>query len=303
MRCIPFIGMHVAAVSVLWVGFSWVALAVAAVVFGARVFGLTAFYHRYFSHRAFRTTRWFQFVGAILGNAAAQRGPLWWCAHHRAHHQHSDEPEDRHSPRQHGFWWSHMGWFMTRENYATDTRVIRDWLRFPELRLLDRFDFVVPLVLAAVMFGLGALLAALAPGLGTSGVQMLVWGFLLSTLFLYHVTYSVNSVAHVFGSRRFATKDDSRNNLWVALFTFGEGWHNNHHRYPPSARQGFVWWEVDITFYILLLLEKMGFVWGLKTVPAYVLAEAKQGAGSRVVDRGTEQRPSLVKASLGGEET
>jgi stearoyl-CoA desaturase (delta-9 desaturase) len=191
---------------------------------------------------------------------------------------------------------------LTRENYATDTRLIKDWLRFPELRFLDRFDFVVPLFLAAVMFGLGELLATLAPGLGTNGPQMLVWGFLLSTLLLYHVTYSVNSVAHCFGTRRFATKDDSRNNLWVALLTFGEGWHNNHHRYPPSARQGFVWWEVDITFYILFLLERLGIVWGLKPVPGYVLAEGKQHINTPVLDRVVDSRPASAKPAVTGEE-
>jgi stearoyl-CoA desaturase (delta-9 desaturase) len=195
-----------------------------------------------------------------------------------------------------------MGWFLTPEQSTTDRQLVKDWLRFPELRFLDRFEYIVPLLLALGMYGLGEALAAFAPGLGTGGWQMLVWGFLLSTLCLYHVTYSVNSIAHLFGSRRFATRDDSRNNLWVALFTFGEGWHNNHHRYPASARQGFVWWEIDITYYLLLLLSKLGLVWGLKPVPAYVMAEVA-GKDEPAVRRRMQPSQARVQPALTNEES
>lgn len=267
-RVAPFFLLHVACLSVWWVGWSWVAVAVAVFVHFARVFGLTAFYHRYFSHRAFKTGRVVQFLGALLGNSAGQRGPIWWAAHHRHHHRASDQPDDIHSPHQDGFLWSHMLWFMTRRNYQTDQRLVKDLLRFPELRWLDRNDFVAPGLLALAMYLLGALLAEYAPQLGTSGPQMLVWGFVISTVALYHVTFSINSLAHQFGTRPFATNDDSRNNFWLALVTFGEGWHNNHHFYPNSARQGFRWWEVDISYYGLYVLSCLGLVWDLKPAPS-----------------------------------
>lgn len=250
-------------------------MAVALLTLFARVFGLTAFYHRYFSHRAFKTSRWFQFAGAVLGNSAAQRGPIWWAAHHRNHHRHSDDEHDTHSPQRHGFAWSHMLWFMTRENYRTNRRVVKDWLKYPELRFLDRFDFLAPLALAAAMFGLGEWLRVAWPELGTSGWQVLVWAFLISTIALYHITFAVNSLAHTFGSQRFATTDNSRNNFWLALVTFGEGWHNNHHRNPASARQGFYWWEIDVTYSLLVVLSWLGLVWDLKPVPKNVLAEGR----------------------------
>ena len=276
-RCLPFILMHVACLSVIWVGWSWPAVATAFLMYVARAFGLTAFYHRYFSHRAFKTSRWFQFLGGVLGSAAVQRGPIWWAAHHREHHRLSDCEGDLHSPHQHGFWWSHMGWFMTRESFATNERRVRDWLKFPELRFLDRYDVVVPLLYGVGMYGLGEAWRWAAPTSGVTGWQMLVWGFLISTVFLYHVTYAINSVAHVRGSRRFATKDQSRNNLWLALLTLGEGWHNNHHYYPASARQGFFWWEIDVTYYMLVVLSWLGLVWELKPVPSRVLVEGRQG--------------------------
>jgi stearoyl-CoA desaturase (delta-9 desaturase) len=294
LRCIPFILMHVALISVIWVGFSWIALLVALILLFTRVFGLTAFYHRYFSHRAFKTSRWFQFLGAVLGNASVQRGPLWWSAHHRAHHKHSDGPEDKHSPHQHGFLWSHMGWFLTRDGYKTDRRLVKDWMRFPELRFLDRFDFLVPLLLAISLYVLGSVLSSRLPSLHTSGGQMFVWGFLVSTVCLYHVTYTVNSIAHVMGSRRFNTKDHSRNNAIIAILTFGEGWHNNHHRYPASARQGFYWWEIDISYYFLVALSRLGLVWGLRPVPARILAEGLN-AGKSSLQRSGRQTPASNK--------
>ncbi len=275
LRAIPFVGLHLACVAVIWVGVSWVAVVVAVLLYAVRMFAITAFYHRYFSHRTFHTSRVVQFLFALIGASSVQRGPLWWAAHHRNHHRHADQPLDPHSPREQGFWWSHMGWFLTREGFRTDWSRIPDLAKYPELRWLDRFDTLVPVVLAAALFGLGALLQHVAPSLGTTGPQMLVWGFFVSTVVLFHATVTINSLAHRFGKQRYDTGDDSRNNLWLALLTFGEGWHNNHHFFPGTARQGFRWYEVDITWYGLRLMQALRLVNGLKPVPAWVLAKAR----------------------------
>ncbi len=269
-RIVPFAGMHLACLGVLWVGVSPVAVGVAVALYVLRMFAITGFYHRYFSHRTFKTSRGVQFVFAVLGAAAVQRGPIWWAAHHRHHHAHSDQPEDAHSPVQRGFLWSHMGWFLSRRHFAPDWGRVRDLMRFPELRWLDRYDILVPFALAVGLLVLGRVLDAHWPGLGTSGAQMLVWGFFVSTVACYHGTYSINSLCHVWGRRRYATGDGSRNNFLLALITLGEGWHNNHHRYPMSARQGFYWWEIDLTYYGLRLLALLGLVRDLKPVPREV---------------------------------
>ena len=268
LRTLPFIGMHLMCAGVIWVGVSSTALLVAAALYALRLVAITGFYHRYFSHRTFRTSRALQFVFAVLGTMAVQRGPLWWAAHHRHHHAHADEADDSHSPAQHGFWWSHVGWFMNRSNFRTRSEMIRDLMRYPELRFLDRFDIVPPIALAALLFFGGNALADAYPQLGTSGAQLLIWGFFISTVVLHHVTFTVNSLAHRFGRRRYATRDDSRNNWWIALLTFGEGWHNNHHHFPGSVRQGFYWWEIDLTYYLLRAMAACGLIWDLKTVPA-----------------------------------
>ena len=267
LRVIPFIGMHLACFGVLWVGWSPVAVAVAVALYFVRMFAITGFYHRYFSHRAFRTGRAMQFVFAVIGASAVQRGPLWWAGHHRHHHAHADDPEDVHSPRD-GFLWSHVGWFLISENFAARSRNVRDLARFPELRFLDRFDVFVPVLLAAMLFGAGSVLQRIAPQLEVNGPQLLIWGFFISTVVLYHATFTVNSLAHRFGTRRYPTPDDSRNNLWIALLTLGEGWHNNHHRFPGAARQGLLWWEIDLTYYVLCLFARLGLIWDLRPVPA-----------------------------------
>lgn len=265
LRVLPFVGMHLACGAVVWVGWSWIAVCVALALYFIRLFAITAFYHRYFSHRAFRAGRVTQFVFAVLGSCAVQRGPLWWAAHHRHHHAHADEQDDVHSPRR-GFLWSHIGWFLTTSNFHTRESRVPDLMRFPELRFLDRYDALVPVALAVALFAAGALAERFAPNLGTSGWQMLIWGFCISTVTLYHVTFTVNSLAHRFGSRRFPTSDDSRNNWLIALLTLGEGWHNNHHQCPSAARQGFRWWEIDITYYVLRLLASLGLIWDLRPV-------------------------------------
>ena len=266
-RVLPFILLHVACVGVWWVGVSTTALIVALGLYGLRMFAITGFYHRYFSHKAFRTSRPMQFIFAVIGAMSVQRGPLCWAAHHRHHHRHSDQPADLHSPVQHSFWHSHLVWFLRRDAFATQHAAVADLAQFPELRWLDRFDTLVPLILAAALYALGAWLESTHPSLGTSGAQLLIWGFFVSTVVLLHVTVSVNSLAHRVGSRRFDTRDNSRNNFWLALLTFGEGWHNNHHFFPGSARQGFRWWEVDITYYGLRLLALVGLIWDLKPAP------------------------------------
>ena len=278
LRCVPFIGMHAACGAVLWVGWSPVAVWVAVGFYAVRMFAITGFYHRYFSHRSFKTSRWFQAVMAFVGAASVQRDPLWWASHHFHHHANSDDPQDPHSPAQLGFWMSHVGWFMTANGFLTRDRYVQDWARFPELRWLNRFDLVPPIILAVSVFLTGDFLAEHAPHLGTNGPQLLVWGFFISTVVLYHATFTVNSLAHQFGSRRYETGDDSRNNWLIALLTFGEGWHNNHHHYPGSTRQGFFWWEVDLTYYGLFLLKQLGLVWDLRPVPSHALS-GKQPAG------------------------
>ncbi|QDU83291.1 Fatty acid desaturase [Planctomycetes bacterium Pla163] len=272
-RVVPFAILHLSCLLVIWVGWSPVAVAVAVGFYLVRMFAITGFYHRYFSHRAFKTSRPVQFVFACIGGMAVQRGPLWWASHHRDHHRYSDEERDVHSPVQNSFYWSHVGWIVCRENYHTKIDNIRDFARFPELRFLDRFDVLVPLLTLAGMLGLGWALEVFAPSLGTNAMQMGVWGFSISTVVLYHGTFSINSLAHRIGKRVFPTADDSRNNFLLSLITLGEGWHNNHHHYQSSARQGFRWWEIDITYYGLCLLERIGLVSDLRPVPARVATE------------------------------
>ncbi len=276
LRAAPFVAVHLSCIGVIWVGVSPTALAVAAALYALRMFALTGFYHRYFSHKTFRTSRAVQFAFALIGAACVQRGPLWWAAHHRHHHRHADTALDPHSPGVHGFLWSHMGWFLTPRAFRTELERVPDLAAYPELRWLDRYDIAVPVALAAALYALGALLQRVAPELHTGGGQLLVWGFFVSTVVLFHATVTINSLAHRFGSRRFATRDDSRNNPWLALLTFGEGWHNNHHYFPGSARQGFRWWEIDLTWYGLKLMALLGLVHDLKPVPAWVLAKAER---------------------------
>lgn len=266
-RVIPFILMHLACFAVIFVSWSWFALCFAIGLFCVRMFAITAFYHRYFSHKSFQTSRFFQFVFALIAGTAVQRGPLWWASHHRSHHIHSDHVDDPHSPGQHGFLWSHTGWFLSPNNFTTEFDRVKDLLKFPELLFLDRFDVVVPVFFAISIFLFGAWLETAMPQLKTNGWQLLIWGFVISTVWLYHATFSVNSVAHIWGKRRYKTHDQSRNNLVIAILTFGEGWHNNHHYYPGSARQGFYWWELDLTYYGLKVLSMVGVIWNLRLIP------------------------------------
>jgi len=267
VRVVPFALLHLGCLLVIPAGWSLPAIAVAAGLYLVRMFAITAFYHRYFSHRAFEVSRPMRLLMALAGATAVQRGALWWAAHHRRHHRHADREGDLHSPRLHGFWWAHAGWITSRAHFRTDVSLVPDLAKYPELRFLDRFDTLVPLLLAAGLFGLGEAWAALDPASGVTGLQMLAWGFFVSTVVLFHATCTINSLAHRLGRRRFATADDSRNSWILALLTLGEGWHNNHHRYPGAAAQGFRWWELDLTLLGLRALEAVGLVRDLRPVP------------------------------------
>ena len=283
LRNLPFILLQLGCLAVFWTGVSKFALAVGAVTLAARMFGLTAGYHRYFCHRAFKTSRVFQFVLAWLGASAAQRGPLWWAGHHRWHHRHSDTAEDVHPPGVRGILWAHAGWIMSKRNDRTRIEWIRDFAAYRELRWLDANHYVAPVSLGVALFLLGAWLASAYPALGTNGPQLVVVGLLCSTTLLYHCTFAVNSIGHTVGSRRYVTRDNSRNSFWLALLTAGEGWHNNHHRYPASERQGFYWWEIDLTHYGVVLLSWLRLVWDVRGPSADVLRE-----GSRQEPRGSQ---------------
>ena len=265
---LPFVLVHVACVAVVWVGWSVVAVTVAAGLYVVRALAITAFYHRGLSHRAFRMGRAVRLTGVVVAASAAQRGPLWWVGRHRIHHRFADRPGDPHSPRQVGFWRAHVGWQFAPGQRETPWEQVPDLASAPELRFLDRHHYLAPGALAGACLALGLALGRWAPGLGTDGLQMLVWGFAISTVVLWHVTFSVNSFAHRFGRRPFATDDTSRNNPVVALLAMGEGWHNNHHRHPRSARHGFFPGQIDATHGLLRLLARLGLVSDLRPVPA-----------------------------------
>ena len=252
---IPFILVHVACIGAIWSGITWEALTICVALYWLRIFAIGAGYHRYFSHRSYSTSRLFQFLLAVAAQTTAQKSVLWWAAMHRHHHSHSDTEEDVHSPRHRGFLYSHIGWIFARRNDSADLGKVADLSRFPELRFLHKFEVFPALALAALCF-----LVA-----GWSG---LVVGFLWSTVLVYHATFCINSLAHVRGSARYVTGDNSRNNWLLALFTMGEGWHNNHHAFQSSVRQGFRWWEIDPTYYLLRALSWVGVVWDLKTPPS-----------------------------------
>lgn len=295
----PFLLLHVAALAAVFVGWSRVALLVGAFSYGVRTFGITAFYHRCFAHRSFRVPRPMQLTGAILGASAAQRGPLWWVSHHRRHHIYTDRPGDPHSPVVDGFWYSHVLWIFDPGNAATDLKRVPDLARFPELRLLDRFEYVVPTLTAAAAFGLGVLLGQVATGLGTNGPQMLTWGFVIPTIALYHSTFAVNSLAHRFGRRRYQTADASRNNWVIAALVLGEGWHNNHHRFPNSARHGIGRFELDPTWWAIRALAALGLASGLRGPPPWALMGARVTASVPLVDERLHGTNQLVRPLSG----
>jgi stearoyl-CoA desaturase (delta-9 desaturase) len=274
-RTLPFIFLHLGCLAVFLVGFSWVSAGAAIFLYLLRMFAITGFYHRYFSHRSFKTSRVVQFFFALLGNSSMQRGPLWWAATHRHHHKHSDEKNDAHSPVHHGFAWSHIGWLTSMKNFPTNYKAIPDLKKYPELVFLNRFDQIVPFIYGLIMISTGFILEILAPSLNVTMWQFFIWTFFISTTVLLHGTLFINSLAHVWGKRRYETKDDSRNSFLLSVITLGEGWHNNHHRYPHSARQGFHAAEIDFTYYGLKTLSWMGLIWDLKPVPSKIKEEGQ----------------------------
>jgi stearoyl-CoA desaturase (delta-9 desaturase) len=269
----------VALAGVLFTGWSWRGAALAVALYFVRMVVVTMGYHRYFSHRTFKTSRAFQFLLALGAQSAAQKGVLWWASHHRWHHKHSDTDADPHSAKRRGFWHAHLGWILGQDWDETRLELVGDLAKFPELRFLNRPSVqLLPALLLAI--------ACLALG----GVPGLVWGFFVSTVLLWHGTFTINSLCHMFGRRRFETTDDSRNSLALALLTTGEGWHNNHHHYQSSARQGFRWWEIDVTFYVLKALAAVGLVWDLRPAPPSVSASGHDTTVTkrlRVADAGS----------------
>jgi stearoyl-CoA desaturase (delta-9 desaturase) len=252
---VTFFAVHVlAVVGVVTLGWSWKGFALAVALYYVRMFGVTGGYHRYFSHRTFQTSRVFAFLLGWLAQSSAQKGIFWWAAHHRVHHKKSDQPGDVHSALRDGFWWSHVGWILAKKHEPTDMGMVKDLAKYPELRWLDRNWWVPPTVLGFGLFFAG-------------GWWALVWGLFVSTTLLWHGTFTINSLTHMFGRRRYATTDNSRNSLILALVTMGEGWHNNHHYFQASCAQGFYWWEIDPTYYVLRALAAVGLVWDLKAIP------------------------------------
>jgi stearoyl-CoA desaturase (Delta-9 desaturase) len=272
---IPFVLVHLISIAAIWTGITWQAVAIGVGLYWLRIFAIGAGYHRYFSHRAYATSRAFQFVLAVLAQSTAQKSVLWWAAKHRHHHLHSDTEGDVHSPRHKGFLYSHVGWIFVRRHHTTDLVKVADLARYPELMWLHRYELVPAVVLGALCLLIG----------GWSG---LVVGFFWSTVLVYHATFCINSFAHVYGRKRYVTGDDSRNNWFLALFTMGEGWHNNHHACQSSLRQGFRWWEIDPTFYLLKAASWLGLVWNLKAPPDRLLRN-EQRLGARVINRAAAQ--------------
>ena len=250
---IPFLLLHAGCAAIFFVPFRWSWVGLMLAMYAVRMFGVTAGYHRYFSHRTYKLGRGWQFLMAFLAETSGQKGVLWWAASHRMHHRYSDSELDLHSPKQRGFWWAHVGWILSNDHDRYDARLIQDLSKYPELRWLDKHSLVPPAVLGGLLL--------LAGGLGA-----FVWGFVVSTVVLFHGTYTINSLAHLWGSRRFATPDDSRNNFFLAVITLGEGWHNNHHKFMYACRQGIRWWELDVTYYGLKMLSWLGVARDLRGI-------------------------------------
>jgi stearoyl-CoA desaturase (delta-9 desaturase) len=253
-------------VGVAMLGWSWRGLVLAVALYYARMFFVTAGYHRYFSHRSFKTSRPFQLVLAFLAMTSSQKGVLWWAAHHRVHHKFSDQEGDVHSALRDGFFWSHVGWILSARWEPTDESRIKDLTKYPELVWLSRWWWIPPTALGVALFVVG-------------GSFALVWGLCVSTVLLWHGTFTINSLTHMFGSRRYPTTDNSRNSAILAAITLGEGWHNNHHYYQRSTRQGFFWWEFDVTYYVLRVLAALGLVWDLHEPPAAIVAGGREIPG------------------------
>ena len=272
---IAFILVHLAPLAAIWTGVTTTSVILAVTLYVVRMFGVTAGYHRFFSHRSFKTSRAGQFLFALLAMSSTQKSVLWWAALHRHHHRHSDQEEDVHSPMHRGFFYSHVGWIFDKKHDSTRIDEVPDLAKYPELRFLDRHQ-----LLPGVALGILCFLIDGWPGL--------LIGFFLSTVFLYHGTFFINSLAHVHGDQRYVTGDDSRNNWWLAVITLGEGWHNNHHAYQRSTRQGFRWYEIDITYYALKTMSWVGLVWDLGEPPVEVVRNERR-IGTAVLEKVARQ--------------
>ncbi|MTI22399.1 acyl-CoA desaturase [Fulvivirga sp. RKSG066] len=294
---IAFAIVHLLPLGALLTGatlFDWI---VCAVLYFGRMFWITGGYHRYFSHKSYKTSRWFQFVIAFMAQTSAQKGALWWAAHHRHHHRHSDTPKDPHSMKIYGFWYSHVGWIIGPDYKETDYKTIGDYAKYPELVWLNKHYLVPPVFLALLVTAIGAWVNGGSPLLMFThhGLSTLFIGFFLSTVILYHGTFSINSIMHKFGKQRYESGDESKNSLWLALLTMGEGWHNNHHYYEVAARQGFFWWEIDFTYYGLKMFSWLGLIHDLRGVPNHIKysknrAHAKELAASLKQGKVTEEQ-------------
>jgi stearoyl-CoA desaturase (delta-9 desaturase) len=263
--------VQASALTVFFVPFSWEYVPLWAASHFVRAIGLTLAFHRYFAHRAFQMNRAARFVWTLIGTAAMQKGPLWWAGHHVNHHRFADREGDPHSPAVSGVYYAHLGWFLNdakHDRLGATNPVVRDFSKAREIAFLDRYFFIPPVLLAAAMYFAG-------------GLPWLVWGFCLPTVTLAHSTFAINTVNHMFGSRRFDTPDESRNNLLTAVFAAGEGWHNNHHRYQRAARNGFYWWELDPTWYVIRMMAALGLAWNVQKVPARIYREAESGRSRR----------------------
>lgn len=274
---IGFLLIHLAPLLIFWTGSTWFDWVICIALYLIRMFFVTGGYHRYFSHSTYKTSRLFQFFIAFAAQSSLQKGVLHWAANHRTHHKHSDTPQDPHSKKVYGFWYSHIGWIAGPDYKETKFNLIKDFAKFPELIWLNKHHLVPPLTLLILVYLVGGIVNANNAGVDITmaailshGLSSLIVGFFLSTVLLFHGTFSINSLMHMFGKKRYESNDESKNNLILALVTLGEGWHNNHHYYQSSARQGFYWWEIDITYYGLKVLSWLGLIWDLKPVPRHI---------------------------------
>ncbi len=282
--------VQASAITVLFVPFHWSLVALWAVSHFGRGMGLTLAFHRHYAHRAFQMNRVARFVWTFIGTASLQKGPLWWAGHHVNHHRFSDKEGDPHSPIVSGFYYAHIGWFLhdlRNARLPASNPVVRDFSRYPEIRWLDRYYVVPPVLFAVALYLIG-------------GFPWLAWGFCLATVTLSHATYAINTINHLYGSRRFETLDESRNNALTAFFAVGEGWHNNHHRYQRAARNGFYWWELDPTYYVIRLMELLGLAWDVQPVPARIYAEVAARRRARA-EGGVVEEASADPPACGSE--
>jgi stearoyl-CoA desaturase (delta-9 desaturase) len=280
---IPFWIVHIAAIGgVIWLGWSWTGFALAMAIYAPRMFAITAGYHRYFSHRSYKMSRPVAFLVGLVGVTSTQKGPLWWASHHRRHHKYSDQPEDIHSPRQRGFLWSHMLWILVKRHAGADLSNVKDLSKYPEIRWLEKNE-------RWIVLGFVGLIGLIW---GTWG---LIWGYCVSTTILWHCTFCINSATHLWGKRIYETTDDSKNSFLFGLICFGEGWHNNHHYYQRAANQGWHWWQVDISFYGLWIMEKVGLVTEMHRVPPHIRDKTEAPGRARLANE-PDDEPMRIAA-------